>query len=102
MNLVFDGKTLTHPEGSAGFDLPPRWTFASNSPDPGDLRFLALDFVSQPFSGLVFTATFTIDAAATAGDVAVIVALEEVRDVSNLEMSLGVTDGVVTVRSPGG
>lgn len=102
LNLVYDGNTLTHAQGSAGVDLPPRWTLASNSPGPGDLRFLALDFAGQPFSGMVFTATFTIDAAATAGDVAVIVALEEVRDGSNLELSLGVTSGVVTVRSPDG
>lgn len=102
VNLDYDGNALTYPEGSAGVDLPRRWTFASFSPDPGDLRFLAVDFAGQPFSGQVFTATFTIDAAAAPGEVAVRVALEEVRDDSNLQLSLRVADGVVTVQSPGG
>lgn len=102
VNLLFDGNALTSPEGSAGVDLPPGWTFASFSPAPGELRLLAINSTGQPFSGVVFTATFTVDDAAAAGEVAVTVALEEVRDDANLALSLGVADGMVTVRSPGG
>lgn len=99
VTLVYEGKTLIGPMGTAGVDLPATWIFASHSPAPGELRFLAIDPTGygQPFNGPVFTALFTVDSGAPEGDVAVTVALQEVRDDANLELSLTVTDSAVTV-----
>ena len=99
VNLAYDGQALTEAMGAAGVDLSATWVFASHSPSPGELRFLAIDPTGygQPFNGPVFTALFTVDSGAPEGDVAVTVALQEVRDDANLELSLTVTDSAVTV-----
>ena len=99
VNLAYDGKTLIGPMGTAGLDLPATWIFASHSPAPGELRFLAIDPTGdgQPFNGPIFTTTFTVDARASVGEVPVTVVLQEVRDDSNLEVSLAVIGSVVTV-----
>ena len=103
MNLAYDGNTLTGPTGTPGVELPTNWIFAANSPAPGQLRLLAVDLTGegQTFGSAVFMATFTIDADALAGDVAVPVALQEVRDDSNMELMLTVINGVVTVKPVG-
>ena len=98
VNLTFDGATLTNAVGTAGAALPTSWLFASNSPAPGDLRFISLDQsgIGQILNGAIFTATLTIDAGASAGGVP-IGPFVEVRDELGMALSVTLTDGVVTV-----
>ena len=97
--LAFDGATLTSATGGPGAALPAAWLLASHSPAPGELRYLTLDLAGegQPLNGRIFTATFTIDAGAPAGDVPVTAVLADVRDESATALSVAVTNGVVTV-----
>lgn len=99
VNLGYDGATLTSPVGSAGPMLPESWTFQSNSPSPGDMRFLAIDLSgeAQALSGVVFTVAFTISADATAGDVPVDVALVTMHDGSGVALDVTANSGIVTV-----
>ena len=103
LNLAFDGATLTSATGAPGTALPAAWLLASHSPAPGELRYVALDLAgeSQAFNGLVFTATFTIDAGAPPGDVTVTAALADVRDESVAALSVAVINGEVSVCQPG-
>ena len=100
VNLAFDGGVLTSPAGARGTALPAAWTFASNSPAAGELRFVSLDLaaVGQPFNGPIFEATFTIDDGALAGDVSITAALATVFDDLGGLLIVTVTNGVVTVR----
>ena len=102
VNLTFEGLTLTNPMGSAGAGLPPTWFFVHFSPGPSSLNFLAVDLagIGQALDGSIFSATFTVDAAAPDGAVPVSVELAEVRDESNISLSLTLTPGAVTVTSP--
>ena len=97
--LAFDGATLTSATGGPGAALPAAWLLASHSPAPGELRYLTLDLAGegQPLNGPIFTATFTIDAGAPAGDVPVTAVLADVRDESAAALIVAVTNGVVTV-----
>ena len=103
VNLVFnvEGLTLTNPTGSAGAVLPPPpdWFFIPFSPGPGSLNFLAVDLAGngQALNGPIFSATFTVDAAALPGDVPVSVGFADVRDNANNSLSLALTPGAVTV-----
>ncbi len=100
VNLATDGATLTSAVGSQAAGLPPTWLFASNSPAPGDLRFVSIDLSggSQPLNGQIFTATFAIDANAPAGIVPITV-VEDVSDASALAITVTVTNGAVVVTS---
>ncbi len=100
VNLAFDGTTLTRAVGGQSAALPPTWLFASNSPAPGDLRFVSIDLSggSQPLNGPIFTATFAIDANAPAGNVPITV-VENVSDESSLAITVTVTNGAVIVTS---
>ena len=100
VNLATDGATLTSAVGGQGAALPPTWLFASNSPAPGDLRFVSIDLSggSQPLNGQIFTATVAIDANAPAGNVPITV-VEDVRDASALAITVTVTNGAVVVTS---
>lgn len=100
VNLAFDGLTLTNHAGSAGTALP-TWFFIP-FPDTGSLKFLAVDFsgIGQPIDGPIFSATFTVDAAAADGEVPVIVVFADVRDGDNNSLKLTLTPGVVTVNGP--
>ena len=99
LNLAFDGATLTSATGGTGAALPAAWDLASHSPAPGELRILTVDLTGQgqPLNGPIFTATFTIDPGSTAGDVPVTAVLVDVHDDSGAALSVGVTNGVVTV-----
>ena len=101
VNLATDGATLTSAVGGQGAALPPSWLFASNSPAPGDLRFVSLDLSggSQPLNGQIFTATVAIDANAPAGNVPITVELVDVSDASALAITVTVTNGAVIVTS---
>lgn len=97
LNLAFDGATLTSAVGGQSAALPPSWLFVSNSPAPGDLRFVSIDLSggSQPLNGPIFTATFAIDANAPAGNVPIEV-VEYVSDGSALAITV-VTNGAVNI-----
>ena len=101
VNLTFDGATLTNAVGTAGAALPTSWLFASNSPAPGDLRFISLDQsgIGQILNGAIFTATLTIDAGASAGGVPIAPSVE-VRDETGVELGVTLTGGMVTVSGP--
>jgi len=99
LNLAFNGATLTSATGGTGAALPAAWHLASHSPAPGQLRLLTLDLTGQgqPLNGPIFTATFTIDPGAPAGDMPVTAVLVEVHDDLGAALSVAVTNGVVTV-----
>ena len=100
VNLATDGATLTSAVGGQGAALPPTWLFVSNSPAPGDLRFVSIDLSggSQPLNGQIFTANFAIDANAPTGNVPITV-VEVVSDASALAITVTVTNGAVIVTS---
>lgn len=97
--LAFDGLKQIEPTGSVGADLPLNWFFIPFSPGPGKLNFLAVDLagIGEPLNGPIFSATFTVDAAAPEGDVLVSVVFADVRDDSNNPLNLALSPGVVTV-----
>ena len=99
VNVDFPGASLTNPVGSAGTMLPEPWIFQSNSPAPGELRFVAIDptGVGQALDGAVFMMAFTISADATAGDVPVNLALVDMLDSSSVAQDVIANGGVITV-----
>lgn len=104
VSLKFDGLALTVPTAEPGDALPGIWYFAHHSPDPSSLNFLALDFegIGSALNGVVFSATFVIDAAALDGDFPVTVSLAEARGGPEEALTLNSADGVVRVISTGG
>lgn len=101
VNLAFDGLKLVNPSGSPGTELPLNWFFTDFTPTTGGaLNFFALDLagVGKALDGPIFSATFTVDGAAPAGDVLVSVDFEDVRDDSNNVLSPALTPGAVKIR----
>lgn len=101
VNLNFVGLTITNLTGSPGAQLPPpsEWIFASFAPSPDSLNFLAVDFsgVEGAFNGPVFSATFTVDAAASSGAKLLVSVEADVRDKVGMPINLVLTEGEVTV-----
>lgn len=100
VNLTYDGLALLNPEVRRGDDLPATWLADSNSPVPGETRFIALSVnlgeEAQPINGIVFVVTFTVNTKIQR-DVPVTVSLADVRSGSNEEIPITVADGVIRV-----
>lgn len=99
-NLTYDGLALLNPEVRRGDDLPATWLADSNSPVPGETRFIALSVnlgeEAQPINGIVFVVTFTVNTKIQR-DVPVTVSLVDVRSGPNEEIPVEVSNGVIRV-----
>ena len=110
--LTYDGSVLTpilpsdNPRATAGPAMPAFWSYTANSPTPGEMRVLAVDFsgVGTVFNGDVILATFQVAAGAVPGTYPVRIntapRTTAIYDFNNTRFTLSVTDGGVTVTAP--